>query len=185
MGDFVRSAAFASTLRENISRYFGVPLEKQAVYDEDGLLTTGADFSRALQRVHPKLYVYDVTEMNRELRDRTVEELEQIDAEVELSWRHFGAQGTARGRLPGGPGGGASAAAGEAAEKAPPLEGERQAGGSAGGLQLQGCEGSYAEGGSGGTGWAQAASRGGSASEKPASPGEAQVASFSAPRTPR
>uniref|UniRef100_A0A7S4VIN1 Uncharacterized protein n=1 Tax=Alexandrium monilatum TaxID=311494 RepID=A0A7S4VIN1_9DINO len=91
MGDFVRSTAFAGTLRENVARYFGVPLEKQAIYDEDGLLTTSADFSRALQRVSPKLYVYDVYQMGQELRERTVEELEAIDAEVEQSWRHFGA----------------------------------------------------------------------------------------------
>jgi len=92
MGDFLRSAVFASTLRENIARYFGVPLERQAVYDEDGLLQTGADFSRALQRVHPKLFVYDVNELSRELRDRTIEELQLIDQELERSWRHFGVQ---------------------------------------------------------------------------------------------
>ncbi|CAE8703411.1 unnamed protein product, partial [Polarella glacialis] len=34
MGDFVRSPAFAGTLRENVGRYFGVPLERQAIYDE-------------------------------------------------------------------------------------------------------------------------------------------------------
>jgi len=91
MGDFVRSTAFAGTLRENVSRYFGVPLERQAIYDEDGLLTTCADFSRALQRVQPKLFVYDLDEMGPELRARAVEELKQLDADVELSWRQFGA----------------------------------------------------------------------------------------------
>ena len=29
MGEFVRSAAFVGTLRENVSRYFGVPVEQQ------------------------------------------------------------------------------------------------------------------------------------------------------------
>lgn len=90
MSDFIRSQAFVGTLRENVARYFGVAVERQAIYDEDGLLTTSADFSRALQRVAPKLYVYDVNEMAPELRERTVEELQALDAEVEHSWRHFG-----------------------------------------------------------------------------------------------
>lgn len=93
MGDFVRSPAFAGTLRENVARYFNVPVERQAIYDEDGLLTTCADFSRALQRISPKLYVYDLDEMGPELRGRAVEELRLLDAEIEQSWRNFGAEG--------------------------------------------------------------------------------------------
>lgn len=89
MGDFVRSPTFADTLLENIARYFGVPVENQAIYDEDGLLTTSADFSRALQRVAPMLYIYDVNEMGPELKERTVEELAMINAGVEQSWRNF------------------------------------------------------------------------------------------------
>lgn len=149
MGDFVRSAAFASTLRENIARYFGVVLEKQAIYDEDGLLTTGADFSRALQRVNPKLYVYDVTEMGTELRDRTVEELEMIDAEVEQSWRHFGAR-TARCRTSGGASSGFIGP--DRGAEALDRNDEKGCGGCA---TASTCgDGSCAEGGSGGTGWA-------------------------------
>lgn len=89
MGDFVRSTAFADTLLENIARYFHVPVENQAIYDEDGLLTTSADFSRALQRVSPMLYIYDVSEMAPEMKERTVEELATINAGVEQTWKNF------------------------------------------------------------------------------------------------
>jgi len=89
MGDFVKSQNFADTLLENIARYFGVPVESQAIYDEDGLLTTSADFSRALQRVAPMLYIYDVNDMGPELKERTVEELATINAGVEQSWKNF------------------------------------------------------------------------------------------------
>jgi len=89
MGDFVRSPTFADTLLENIARYFGVQVENQAIYDEDGLLTTSADFSRALQRVAPMLYIYDINDMGPELKERTVEELATINAGVEQSWKNF------------------------------------------------------------------------------------------------
>lgn len=100
MGDFIRSTAFADTLRENVARYFNVPLERQAIYDEDGLLTTCADLSRALQRGNPKLYVYDLDEMSDDLRRRAVEELKQLDSEFELSWRRFEALGHLPSRRP-------------------------------------------------------------------------------------
>lgn len=90
IGEFKRSPAFASTLRENIARYFHVAVERQVIYDEDGLLSTPADFSRALQRLHPKLYVYDVSQMDTELREKTVEELQTINQGVAKSWEHFG-----------------------------------------------------------------------------------------------
>eukprot|EP00913_Durusdinium_trenchii_P022467 g21104.t1 len=38
MGDFIRSPQFAGTLRENVARYFGVPVERQAIYDEAAAL---------------------------------------------------------------------------------------------------------------------------------------------------
>jgi len=132
MGDFIRSAAFNSTLRENVSRYFGIPVETQAIYDEDGLLTTSADFSRALQRISPKLYVYDVHEMDQGLKERTVEELEMIDQEVEQSWKHFGAR-SGRGRQTG-----------------PPIH-SRSSGAEQEGDKVSFAEAGYAEGGSGGT----------------------------------
>lgn len=94
MGDFVRQPAFADTLLENIARYFHVPVENQAIYDEDGLLTTSADFSRALQRVAPMLYIYDVNEMGPELKERTVEELATINAGVEQTWKNFRMMGS-------------------------------------------------------------------------------------------
>lgn len=96
MSDFLRTPAFAKVLRENIARYFHVPVQRQAVYDEDGLLTSNADFRRALQRVSPKIYVYDMQDMAQELRDRTVEELQSLEAEVQLSWDAFGASATAK-----------------------------------------------------------------------------------------
>eukprot|EP00418_Pyrodinium_bahamense_P078649 CAMPEP_0179069984 /NCGR_PEP_ID=MMETSP0796-20121207/30787_1 /TAXON_ID=73915 /ORGANISM="Pyrodinium bahamense, Strain pbaha01" /LENGTH=173 /DNA_ID=CAMNT_0020767063 /DNA_START=64 /DNA_END=582 /DNA_ORIENTATION=- len=94
MGQFVRSPTFSTTLRENIARYFGVPVNSQAIYDEDGLLTTSADFSRALQRFAPKLYIYDAHEMGPHLRERTSEQLAMIDAEVEQSRRNFKMNGS-------------------------------------------------------------------------------------------
>eukprot|EP00930_Biecheleria_cincta_P033531 TRINITY_DN23239_c0_g1_i1.p1 TRINITY_DN23239_c0_g1~~TRINITY_DN23239_c0_g1_i1.p1 ORF type:complete len:695 (+),score=116.16 TRINITY_DN23239_c0_g1_i1:64-2148(+) len=147
MGDFIRSPAFAGTLRENVARYFGVPLERQAIYDEDGLLTTCADFSRALQRVYPKLYVYDLDEMGPELRARAVEELRQLDAEVEQSWRHFGAGGSPPSRSAGSGHGNfdrMSNGTGPASD-GPARSPEGACTGT--------VERSYIEGGSGGTGW--------------------------------
>merc|ERR1719282_939781 len=94
MADMIRSAAFVGTLRENVARYFGIPVERQAIYDEDGLLTTGADFSRAIQRVSPKLFVYDIYEIGPELREGTIEDLKALDAYVEKSWEHFGVKYT-------------------------------------------------------------------------------------------
>merc|ERR1719210_1093277 len=100
MGHFVRSRTFCTTLRENIARYFGVPVKNQAIYDEDGLLTTNADFSRALQRFAPKLYIYDAHEMGQHLRERTSEQLAMIDAEVEQSRRNFRLEGAgAKGQI--------------------------------------------------------------------------------------
>jgi len=89
----VRSASFAVTLRENIARYFGVPVKNQALYDEDGLLTTNADLLRTLQRVNPMLYVHDVKDMSAQLRDHTEKELAFIDAEVEQSRRNLRLKG--------------------------------------------------------------------------------------------
>lgn len=100
MGDFIRSPQFAGTLRENVARYFGVPIERQAIYDEDGLLTSCADYSRALQRFYPKLFIYDLEEMGPDLRARAVEELRQLDADVEQSYRQFGAGRDSRGISP-------------------------------------------------------------------------------------
>ncbi|CAJ1327819.1 unnamed protein product [Effrenium voratum] len=48
LGDMVKAPGFNVTLRENIARYFGVPVSQQAVYDEDGLLATAADLSQKL-----------------------------------------------------------------------------------------------------------------------------------------
>eukprot|EP00927_Polykrikos_kofoidii_P044260 TRINITY_DN38275_c0_g1_i1.p1 TRINITY_DN38275_c0_g1~~TRINITY_DN38275_c0_g1_i1.p1 ORF type:complete len:725 (-),score=91.20 TRINITY_DN38275_c0_g1_i1:461-2569(-) len=130
MGDFVRSSAFASTLRENVARYFGVPVANQAIYDEDGLLTTNADFSRALQRISPMLYIYDLDEMGVELIDRTVEELDLIEQEMK-TWKNLRMRSSKHGQAV------SVAASGD----------KRRADGQD---RLHGV-GSYAEGGSGGT----------------------------------
>lgn len=90
MSDFIKSPSFADTLRDNISRYFGVAVENQALYDEDGLLTTAADLNRTLQRVSPLLHVYDISEMGPELREKTAEEFAKINAEVESTQRILG-----------------------------------------------------------------------------------------------
>lgn len=89
MGELIRSATFAMTLRENIARYFGVPVKNQALYDEDGLLATNADLLRALQRVAPLIYVYNIKDMDAQLRNHTEKELAAIDAEVEQSRKNF------------------------------------------------------------------------------------------------
>jgi len=89
LGDMVKAPGFGTTLRENIARYFGVPVKSQAVYDEDGLLATAADLSRALQRYAPKLYVYNLDDMGAQLRQKTKEQLAKIEGEVEQTRRHF------------------------------------------------------------------------------------------------
>mmetsp|Transcript_142183 Transcript_142183/g.247812 ORF Transcript_142183/g.247812 Transcript_142183/m.247812 type:complete len:621 (-) Transcript_142183:108-1970(-) len=91
MGDIVRTSDFSNTLRENIAHYFGVPFECQAVYDEEGMLSSVADFARALHSMRPWLRVHDIREMESELKDRTVQQLNAITAEVERSLRHLGA----------------------------------------------------------------------------------------------
>ncbi|CAE7408495.1 sna41 [Symbiodinium natans] len=89
MADVVKASGFSITLRENIARYFGVPVAEQAIYDEDGLIATAADLSRALQRYAPKLYVYNVNEIGTQLREKTSEQLQLIDREVERTRRSF------------------------------------------------------------------------------------------------
>jgi hypothetical protein len=87
MGDIVRTIDFSNTLRENITHYFGVPYEYQAIYDEEGLLTSMLDFARALRSVRPWLRIYDAREMMPELKERTARQLEEIQAEVTRSQR--------------------------------------------------------------------------------------------------
>lgn len=89
LGERVRSSSFAVTLRDNIAQYFGVEVSSQAVYDEDGLLATAADFSRALQRVSPKIFVYNVAEMSERLRERTSDELNSMETAVGVLRANF------------------------------------------------------------------------------------------------
>lgn len=90
LGDMVKSSGFNITLRENIARYFGVPVEQQALYDEDGLLATTADLRRALQRYAPKLYVYNFSEIGRQLHEKTSAQLAIISQQVaEMQKIHF------------------------------------------------------------------------------------------------
>eukprot|EP00929_Paragymnodinium_shiwhaense_P096051 TRINITY_DN5749_c0_g1_i1.p1 TRINITY_DN5749_c0_g1~~TRINITY_DN5749_c0_g1_i1.p1 ORF type:complete len:531 (+),score=100.71 TRINITY_DN5749_c0_g1_i1:141-1733(+) len=93
MGDVVRSGDFANTLRENIAHYFGVPFECQAVFDEEGLLTTVVDYVRALQSVKPCLQVYDIRDMMPEVKEQAEQRLASIAAEVANAQRMFRAIG--------------------------------------------------------------------------------------------
>eukprot|EP00927_Polykrikos_kofoidii_P043738 TRINITY_DN37827_c0_g1_i1.p1 TRINITY_DN37827_c0_g1~~TRINITY_DN37827_c0_g1_i1.p1 ORF type:complete len:470 (-),score=58.96 TRINITY_DN37827_c0_g1_i1:229-1638(-) len=93
MSDVVRNQDFANTLRENIAHYFSVPFEWQAVFDEEGLLSTVVDFVRALQRIRPCLRVFDVREMLPEIREETEKSLANIRVEIARAQRMFRAAG--------------------------------------------------------------------------------------------
>eukprot|EP00933_Yihiella_yeosuensis_P016438 TRINITY_DN14048_c0_g1_i1.p1 TRINITY_DN14048_c0_g1~~TRINITY_DN14048_c0_g1_i1.p1 ORF type:complete len:644 (-),score=136.89 TRINITY_DN14048_c0_g1_i1:57-1919(-) len=90
LGDMLKAPGFAATFRENIARYFGVPADKQALYDEDGLIATTLDLSRALQRYAPKLIVHYLDNLSPDLRDKTVSQLSKVSAEVEQCQRCLG-----------------------------------------------------------------------------------------------
>mmetsp|Transcript_29483 Transcript_29483/g.67945 ORF Transcript_29483/g.67945 Transcript_29483/m.67945 type:complete len:503 (+) Transcript_29483:171-1679(+) len=92
LSDVVRMNDFANTLRENVAHYFGVPTEWQAIYDEEGLLVTGVDFSRALQSVRPWLRVYDIREMMPDFREQTALKLATVSSEVTRLQRNLRAQ---------------------------------------------------------------------------------------------
>lgn len=100
MGDIVRTSDFSNTLRENITHYFGVPFEYQAIYDEEGILSSMIDFSRALRSVRPWLRVYDAREMMPELKEKTTKQLEEIHAEVMRSQRSVSGWGFGTSELP-------------------------------------------------------------------------------------
>lgn len=89
MGDIVRTSDFSNTLKENITHYFGVPIEFQAVYDEEGLLNSIVDYARAFRSIRPWLRVYDMREMIPELKEKTSQQLEEVYAEVARSRRNF------------------------------------------------------------------------------------------------
>lgn len=93
MGDIVRTNDFSSTLRENITHYFGVPFEHQAIYDEEGLLSSMVDFARALRSVRPWLRVYDAREMTVDLKEITSKQLAEIHADVVRSQRSLSSSG--------------------------------------------------------------------------------------------
>lgn len=97
MGDIVRTNDFANTLRENITHYFGVPFEHQVIYDEEGILSSMVDFSRALRSVRPWLRVYDTREMAAELKEKTTKQLEEVQAEVMRLQRSLGGFGVGYG----------------------------------------------------------------------------------------
>lgn len=89
LGDIVRSPSFEATIRGNIAQYFGVPVEAQAIFDDDGLLTTSVDFSRALQRVSPRLRIYNIALMGPELQEKTMAELSRMAIAAEQSQRNL------------------------------------------------------------------------------------------------
>lgn len=92
----VRSPTFANTLRSNISGYFGVPVEQQVIFDDDGLLATAADISRALQRVSPALYVYDFRSMTPEQKQAVVAGFQRKQVGVGQSLTSFRMHGSCR-----------------------------------------------------------------------------------------
>lgn len=89
--DAVREEAFVHTLRENIVHYFSVPLEYQAIFDEEGLLATPPDFARALQHVRPFFRVFDLRDMPAELKEQTQQKLALYVAEATRVQRTFSA----------------------------------------------------------------------------------------------
>jgi hypothetical protein len=89
IGDVIRSGDFANTLRENVAHYFGVPFEYQAVFDEEGLLSTVVDFVRALQAVKPSLQVFDIREMAPKARERASAQLAIVLDEVKRAQQMF------------------------------------------------------------------------------------------------
>lgn len=103
MGEIVRTSDFSSTLRENIAHYFGVPFDCQAVYDEEGMLSSVSDFARALHSTRPWLRVHDIRDMDMDLQARTVQQLNEIFQDVSRSLRNFGVP--AGGTLPQSKGG--------------------------------------------------------------------------------
>jgi hypothetical protein len=87
--DAVRSAEFPITLRENIAHYFNIPLEYQAVFDEDGLLSTVVDFVRALQAVKPSLQIFDIREMGSKALEAASAQLDKVAEEVKRAQQTF------------------------------------------------------------------------------------------------
>lgn len=87
MGELVKSEDFVNTLRENIVHYFSVPYDCQAIFDEEGMLSTAADFARALKGPRPCIKVWDVREMPQDVREQAVQKLAVAAAEVARSQR--------------------------------------------------------------------------------------------------
>mmetsp|Transcript_51958 Transcript_51958/g.150955 ORF Transcript_51958/g.150955 Transcript_51958/m.150955 type:complete len:400 (+) Transcript_51958:85-1284(+) len=87
MGELVRSEDFVNTLRENIVHYFSVPYDCQAIFDEEGVLSTAADFARALKGQRPCIKVWDVREMPQDVREQAAQKLAVAAAEVARSQR--------------------------------------------------------------------------------------------------
>lgn len=97
LGDVVKRPEFVDTLRENIAHYFGVPVDLQAIYDNDGLLTSVVDFSRTLQGIRPALRVYDLREMTAALKRDTAQRLATINKDVAMSRRTLDPHSHSRG----------------------------------------------------------------------------------------
>merc|ERR1719188_391565 len=80
MKDASQARSLVGILQDNIAYYFGIPVEFQAVYDEEGLLRTVADFCRAFHRARPSIEVLDA----RELAPEQLEELTRNLSDVNL-----------------------------------------------------------------------------------------------------
>eukprot|EP00434_Breviolum_minutum_P003957 symbB.v1.2.003481.t1/scaffold178.1/size285009/8 len=83
MGDLIHSEDFASTLKENINHYFEVGFDDQAVFDEDGLLVSPADYLRSLRHPRPYFRVFSLRQMPPDLKEQTVEKLTTLQLEVD------------------------------------------------------------------------------------------------------
>lgn len=90
MGESIRAPSFPSAFRSEIARYFGVAAPLQAIFDDDGLLATAADLSRALHHASPKLYVHDATELEPKLRAQIAGYLADLEAAAAELRERFG-----------------------------------------------------------------------------------------------
>eukprot|EP00928_Gymnodinium_smaydae_P035409 TRINITY_DN24926_c0_g3_i1.p1 TRINITY_DN24926_c0_g3~~TRINITY_DN24926_c0_g3_i1.p1 ORF type:complete len:612 (-),score=109.98 TRINITY_DN24926_c0_g3_i1:102-1937(-) len=100
MGDITRSADFATTLRENVAHYFGVPPEYQMLFDDEGVLATTVDVIRTLQSVKPHLQVYDARELPVRMQEDAAQRLACAAAEMSRTQQLLYGSGAANGVSP-------------------------------------------------------------------------------------
>lgn len=82
MGPLVHTEEFAGTLKENINHYFDLGFDEQAIFDEDGILVSAADFLRSLRQPRPYIRLYSLRQLPQELKEQTAEKLASLAQEV-------------------------------------------------------------------------------------------------------